>query len=166
MQIGVISDTHGHLDSSVLDFFSGCNEIWHAGDIGSMNVIEKLSSVAQVRAVYGNIDAPEITNSFGEEETFKIDSTVVYVTHITGRPSRYNPKVRRMIQKHQPSILVGGHSHILKVSFDHENQLLFINPGAAGNQGFHKMKTVIRFRLKEKPVDLEVFEIGRRGRIT
>ncbi len=162
MKIGILSDTHGILDDEVLDFFSECDEIWHAGDIGNIEIIDTLSSISVVRVVYGNIDGQPARSSFPEFQMFSIGLLRVLMTHIAGKLPAYNQKVRSYIQEHQPSILVCGHSHILKVIFDRKNNLLFINPGAAGNHGFHKVKTALRFQIiDDKPAKMEILELKR-----
>jgi len=159
LTIGVISDTHGILDNDVLDFFGPCNEIWHAGDIGDIQIINKLASNRPVKAVYGNIDGQAVRKSIPENQIFSIGKQSILITHIAGSPPRYNQRVKRLIRENNPSIVVCGHSHILKVLFDHDNNLLFINPGAAGNQGFHKIKTSLRFQINNgNPEKMEVFE--------
>ena len=159
MKIGIISDTHSILDENPIHFFSACDEIWHAGDIGDRKVLEKLESLATVRAVSGNIDSKNDYRRQPEFQLFTLEEIKVLIIHIAGNPPRYNPAAKELISKSKPDILVCGHSHILKVMQDKVNKLLFINPGAAGNQGFHKIKTAIRMKIQAgKPSEMEVLE--------
>lgn len=160
--IGVISDTHGILDNEVKNFLKECDEIWHAGDIGSPSVIKQLEELAVVRAVYGNIDDPTIRHQYPENNIFETAGVKVYITHIGGYPGRYQPRVKKLIHKEKPDIFISGHSHILKVMHDESNHLLHLNPGAAGNAGFHRYITAIRFQITNRRFEnLEVFEKSR-----
>ncbi len=163
-KIGVLSDTHGMLDEKVIEFLSICDEVWHAGDIGSVDVLTDMRSLFPVvRAVYGNIDGWEIRAEVPEVNRFELEGRRVAIKHICGNPRRYDPSVRSLIQEYHPHILVCGHSHILRVEYDKKNNLLFINPGAAGNSGFHKVRTAVRFVIDGKDIrDLEVLELGRK----
>lgn len=165
MKIGLLSDTHGHLDTRITGYFSVCDEIWHAGDIGSLEVIQTLEASKPVRAVSGNIDDRTITTLFPDNLRFSIEGFDVWITHIAGTPPHYNAGVKKKLLHNPPDILVCGHSHILKIMRDAQlNNMLFINPGAAGNHGFHTLKTIVRFDLKEKAItNLEVIELGKRG---
>ena len=166
IKIGLLSDTHGFLHPRIPEFFSGCDEIWHAGDIGSAEVIEQLEKLAVVRAVYGNIDGQALRKDFPETALFTVEGLKVLMLHIGGYPGRYTPKARRLIEKHRPGLFVSGHSHILKVMPDNQYHLLHINPGAAGNSGFHKSITAVRFVIdNDRPADLEVLDIDRKKRI-
>ena len=159
MKIGIISDTHGILDEKPVNFFSECDEIWHAGDIGNKSILEKLGSICTLRAVSGNIDSKIEHWTSPEHHLFVLEGMQVLIIHIAGNPPGYNREVYRFITRHNPDMLVCGHSHILKVMFDKVNHLLFINPGAAGNQGFHTVKTAIRMKIKSgKPSEMEVLE--------
>jgi len=163
-RIGLLSDTHSLLHPKVLKFLQACDEIWHAGDIGDTEVLQQLSKHAKIRAVYGNIDTEEISTIWPENNIFSIENLKVYMTHIGGYPGRYHPRARRIIDKEKPDIFISGHSHILKVMPDKKRKLLHINPGAAGNSGYHKTITCIRFVLdKGKIDDLEVFDLGGRS---
>jgi putative phosphoesterase len=165
-RIGILSDTHGFVHPRVLEFFSGCDEIWHAGDIGTPEVINKLETIAVVRAVYGNIDGGSLRKDFPETALFTTEGLKVLMMHIGGYPGRYTPQARRLIEKYRPGLFVSGHSHILKVMPDHRYHLLHINPGAAGNSGFHKSITAIRLSISEsRPANLEVLDIDRKKRI-
>jgi putative phosphoesterase len=161
-KIGLLSDTHGTIHPSVSDFFSNVDEIWHAGDIGNIESISELEKIAPVRAVYGNIDNSELRLKFKEFELFTIEDLKTLIIHIGGYPGRYTPKARKLIKEHSPELVITGHSHILKVIFDKKNNLLHINPGAAGNVGFHRVITLIRFKITSGKIeDLEVFESRR-----
>lgn len=162
-KIGLLSDTHSHLHHRVKNFLKDCDEIWHAGDIGDLSVTDELEKVAPVRAVYGNIDGQAVRNRFKEDTIFIIEGLKIYMTHIGGYPGRYNPRARRLIDIHLPDIFISGHSHILKVMPDKKRKLLHINPGAAGNSGFHKSITCTRFILDNGKIDdLEVFDLDRK----
>ncbi|MFN3840343.1 MAG: metallophosphoesterase family protein [Cyclobacteriaceae bacterium] len=165
MKIGLLSDTHGHLDTRITGYFSVCDEIWHAGDIGSLEVIKSLEAIKPVRAVSGNIDDRTISTLFPDNLRFSIEGFDVWITHIAGTPPHYNAGVKKQLLHNPPDILVCGHSHILKVMRDADfNNMLFINPGAAGNHGFHTLKTILRFDLSAKAItNMEVIELGKRG---
>lgn len=165
MKIGLLSDTHSYLDPKVFDYFEAVDEIWHAGDIGEFDVVDKLQAFKPFRAVYGNIDDQKVRLAFPENELFTVAGLKVFMTHIGGYPGRYNARVRQLLDEHQPGLYICGHSHILKVMPDQKRDLLHINPGACGQHGFHKVRTIIRFDINEGRVgDLEVIELGLRGR--
>lgn len=165
-RIGLLSDTHGDLDESLFSYFEECQEIWHAGDIGSAEVADRLEAFRPLRAVYGNIDDAALRRRFPEDLRFDCEGVDVLMTHIGGYPGRYHPRVRRLLEAAAPQLFICGHSHILKVMHDKKYGLLHINPGAAGFQGFHKMRTAVRFTLEEGVVkDLQVIELGLRGRV-
>jgi len=162
-RIGLISDTHSHLEESVFEYFEACDEVWHAGDIGAASVADRLEAFRPLRAVYGNIDEPAIRRRFPEDLRFELEGVEVFMTHIGGYPGRYNKRVLQLLRARPPGLYICGHSHILKVMPDKQLGLLHINPGAAGRQGFHKVKTVVRFSLREGRVeDLQVIELGKR----
>ncbi|MEQ8580771.1 MAG: metallophosphoesterase family protein [Marinoscillum sp.] len=166
MRIGIISDTHSYLDPSVFKYFSQCDELWHAGDIGTLDALQQLEAFRPTMAVFGNIDGHEVRAASPEDLVFVREGKIILMTHIAGSPPRYNPRVRELIRTHQPDVLVCGHSHILKVQPDKANNLLFINPGAAGKHGFHKIKTLLRLEIQEGKIqNLEVVELGPRGQI-
>ena len=166
MRIGLLSDTHGFLDSDTLAFFEDCDEIWHAGDVGSHEILDRLEAFKPLRAVYGNIDDPSIRRRLPEDLFFTVEGVPVFLTHIGGYPGRYTSRVRRLLDELQPRLYVCGHSHILKIMPDPKRQLLHINPGACGRQGLHQVRTVVRFQLAAGKIgDLEVIELGRRGQI-
>ena len=166
MKIGLISDTHGHLEESVFHHFKDCDEIWHAGDIGTMELLEKLENFKPTFAVYGNIDGGTL-RTLPETLLMQRNGVKVLMTHIAGKPPRYSGTVLSQIKAEKPNLVICGHSHILQVLPDKVNNLIFMNPGAAGIHGFHKVKTLLRFNLKEgKVLNLEAIELGLRGRIT
>lgn len=160
IRIGLLSDTHAHLDRRIPDFFATCDEIWHAGDIGSIEVVEQLQALKPFRAVFGNIDGRPIRNLFPEDQRFTCEGLEVFMTHIGGYPGKYTPRVSTILHQNPPGLYICGHSHILKVMPDKSLGLLHINPGACGNEGFHRVKTIVRFSISEgKPHDLEVIEL-------
>ena len=163
-RIGLISDTHGWLDEAVFTHFKHCDEIWHGGDFGSMEVIEKLQGFKPVKGVYGNIDDGKIQQLFPEDLVFSCEEVHVFMRHIGGYPGRYAPGVKDKIMRNSSNLFISGHSHILKVMFDEKLGCLHMNPGAAGNQGWHKVRTLIRFTVDGKNMkDCEVIELGSRG---
>lgn len=163
MKIGVISDTHGSLEAKFLDFFKDCDQIWHAGDIGDWELVEKLKTIAEVKAVFGNIDGRSVRAQIPEYQIFIAGGKRILMIHIGGYPGKYQPKLRALIHQYHPDIYVCGHSHILKVIYDHQYQLLHINPGAAGNNGFHKIKTAIRFDIQNDTIEnLQILEVDRK----
>ena len=160
--IGLISDTHGFLDSRFIYHLKNCDEIWHAGDIGSQEVAEKLKETAPLKAVFGNIDSHKIRLEFPENLRFMCEQVDVFITHIGGYPGRYDKRVKKVLQSKPPTIFICGHSHILKVMNDKKLGILHMNPGAAGNSGLHKVKTMIRFKIDGENIsNLEVVELKR-----
>lgn len=165
-KIGLLSDTHGYLDPKVFHYFADCDEVWHAGDLGTLELLEELEAFKTTRAVYGNIDGAEIRAAAPENLAWDCEGLRVFMTHIGGYPGRYNARVRALLDQEKPGLYICGHSHILKVMPDKKRQLLHINPGAAGKHGFHKVKTLIRFSVEEGRVsNLEVVELGKRGQL-
>ena len=165
MRIGLISDTHGHLDGQVKKYFAEVDEIWHAGDIGNLKVAEELEAFKPFRAVWGNIDGQKARVLYPEFLRFYCEKVDVLITHIGGYPGRYSPKVREIMAVKPPKLFICGHSHILKVMMDKKHQCLHMNPGAAGISGFHKVKTLLRFTIDGDQIkDLEVVELGPRAR--
>ena len=162
-RIGLLSDTHSCWDDRFATHFAGCDEIWHAGDLGCIDVIARLEGVAPVvRAVRGNIDSGAVVRRCKEIECFETEGVKVWMTHIGGYPGRYAPGVRRMLAEERPKLMVCGHSHILRVQYDKELQLLHINPGAAGYHGWQRERTLVRFILDDGDIrDLEVIELGK-----
>ena len=166
MKIGIISDTHGFLDPAVFTYFQECDEIWHAGDIGGIALLRQLESFRPTLAVYGNVDDTQVRAASPENQLFERQGMKILMTHIAGKPTGYNARVKGLLSEHRPHLLVCGHSHILRVENDRKNQVLFINPGAAGVHGFHKTKTLLRMEIQEgKAQNLEVIELGPRARI-
>jgi putative phosphoesterase len=166
LKIGLLSDTHGYLDPTVFVHFKSCDEIWHAGDIGDITLIDTLEKFKPLRAVFGNIDEKDLQLRYPEDLWWECEGLTLWMTHIGGAPPNYNPRIKRLLKTRVPDIFICGHSHILRVKKDPNNQMLYINPGAAGNQGFHHMKTIIRFELLRKEVrNMEVIELGKRGGI-
>ncbi len=158
-RIGLLSDTHGFLDEAVFNHFKDCDEIWHAGDFGP-GVAEPLKQFRPLRGVYGNIDGQEIRTVFPENLSFQCEGVPVLMRHIGGYPPRYNPETRKLLSLHQPKLFISGHSHILKVMFDKELDCLHMNPGAAGKQGWQKVRTLIRFVIEGTDMrDCEVIEL-------
>lgn len=144
-RIGLLSDTHAYWDEKYLEYFESCDEIWHAGDIGSVEVAEKLAAFRPLRAVYGNIDGQEIRKMFPQVNRFTVDGAEVLIKHIGGYPGKYDPSVIGSLMARPPKLFISGHSHILKVKYDKTLDMLHINPGAAGMSGFHKVRTMVRF---------------------
>lgn len=162
-RIGLLSDTHGYLDERVFTHFDGCQEVWHAGDIGSVEVLQRLREFRPTRAVYGNMDAGDVRYTLSEIYRFRVEDVDVLLTHIGGYPGHYNPRLISLFQKQKPDIFVCGHSHILKVQYDRMFSMLTLNPGAAGKQGWQTIQTLLRFVIDGSQVrDLEVIELERK----
>lgn len=160
-KIGLLSDTHGYWDDRYVKYFEGCDEIWHAGDIGSIEIIDNLDKIAPIFAVYGNIDDSLTRASIPFCQLREIEGVRLLMTHIGGYPGKYAKGIKELIKKEKPNVFISGHSHILKVMYDKELNCLYINPGAAGIYGFHKKRTLIRFSInKGKVDDLEVIELN------
>ena len=167
MRVLLLSDTHGHLDADILAHAAEAGEVWHAGDVGPGDVLERLAGACPtVRAVYGNVDGPPVRRDWPEDARWTTAGLRVYMTHIGGYPGRYNPRARRQLDDGEPvDLFVCGHSHILKVMPDRRRDLLHMNPGACGHHGFHRVRTMIRFAVEGgRVVQPEVVELGRRGR--
>lgn len=161
-RIGLISDTHGFLDESVFTHFSTCDEVWHAGDFGP-DVVAPLQAFKPLKGVYGNIDGYDIRSEFPERLRWKCEEVDVLMTHIGGYPGRYAPAVKKELLTNPPQLFISGHSHILKVMYDEQYKCLHMNPGAAGKQGWHKVRTLIRFVIDGRQMkDCEVIELGKR----
>jgi putative phosphoesterase len=165
MKIGLLSDTHSYLDPKVFDYFNDCDEVWHAGDIGDILVADTLEKFKPFRAVYGNIDDRTLQSRYPEDLHFVCEGMSIWITHIGGAPPNYNPRVKKILRQQTPDIFICGHSHILRIKKDPAmNNMLYLNPGAAGNQGFHSIKTLVRFEIMNGSVQsLEVIELGKRG---
>ncbi|MCZ2459471.1 MAG: metallophosphatase family protein [Chitinophagales bacterium] len=168
IRIGLISDTHGYLDENIFKHFEKCDEIWHAGDFGE-GVAEAISAAIanrgiKFRGVYGNIDGRETRSEFPEQLVFNCEEVKVMIRHIGGSPPRYNPETRKELAIHQPQLFICGHSHILKIMYDEKIKCLYMNPGAAGRHGWHKVRTIVRFAIDKKDIkECEVIELGKRG---
>lgn len=159
----LLSDTHGYLDPKIEKYILQADEIWHAGDIGSVELADQISAQKPLRAVYGNIDDAKLRRIFPLNQIFEFEGLKVYMTHIGGYPGKYPERIRKMIESEKPRLFICGHSHILKVMYDKHYQLVHMNPGAAGKHGFHQKKTLIRFSVAEgKIISPEVIEIGNR----
>lgn len=162
-KILIISDTHSHLDEKLFKYIEQSDEVWHAGDIGNIDVCDKIAKLKPLKAVWGNIDDNECRITFKEDLIFNCEEVKVFITHIGGYPEKYSPHAREIILKEKPNLFICGHSHILKVMYDKKNELLHINPGAAGVHGFHNIKTAIRLEIEGKEMkNLEVIELGPR----
>lgn len=164
MKIGLLSDTHSHLDERIFHHFEKCDEIWHAGDIGKKEITDRLSQFKPLQAVYGNIDDAELRNTYPEDLWMTRNGISIFMTHIGGYPPRYNPRITAIFKEKAPDLFICGHSHILKIMRDQKRNLLHINPGAAGIHGFHKVKTLVRFSIEAaKIMDLQVIELEKRA---
>ena len=168
-RIGLLADTHHYLDETIFEHFKDCNEIWHAGDFGTEALAKRISFdkssgwKKSLRGVYGNIDGHDIRKEFPEQLVFMCEGVKVMMRHIGGYPPRYNPETKKEILIHKPQLFISGHSHILKIMYDDRLNCLHMNPGAAGKQGWHKIRTVIRFVIDGTEMkDAEVIELGDR----
>ena len=163
-KIGLISDSHSYIDHKTLSYLQEVDEIWHAGDIGSKDVVHALPSSKKLRAVFGNIDDADMQREFPEWQLFELEGVRVAMIHIGGKPPRYAKSVRQKIKDFGAQVFVCGHSHICKVEFDSSLNCLYMNPGAIGQQGFHHIRTMLLFELEQGKIqDLRVVELGRRG---
>lgn len=162
-KILLLSDTHSYMDDKILNYCRQADEVWHAGDIGSIEVTDRIQEVSKLRAVYGNIDDKTIRTEFPLDCIFTIENMSVWITHIGGYPYRYDHRIKKEIQKNPPDLFISGHSHILKVQYDKKLNLLHLNPGSAGKYGIHKVRTMLRFEIDQKGIkNLEVIEIEER----
>lgn len=162
-KIGLISDTHSYLDDAVFKYFDDRDEIWHAGDFGTIELADKLAAFKPLKGVYGNIDGKDIREVYPEHLRFKCEDVDVWMTHIGGYPGRYSSNVKPEIYTKPPDLFIAGHSHILKVIYDKKIECLHINPGAAGKQGWHKKRTLIRFCISENKIHtLDAIELANR----
>ena len=159
-RIGLISDTHNYLDETVFEHFKNCDEIWHAGDFGSVEIADKLKVFKPLKGVYGNIDGQDVRSIYPEQLVFMCEDIKVMMRHIGGYPPKYNPETKKELLLHQPQLFISGHSHILKIMYDEKLSCLHMNPGAAGKQGWHKVSTLLRFTIDGKDMkDCEVIEL-------
>ncbi|MEC4049372.1 metallophosphoesterase family protein [Flavobacterium sp. SUN046] len=163
-KILLLSDTHSHIDDTILKYVHQADEVWHAGDIGDLQVTDTIKKLKPLRAVYGNIDDAQARMEFPLNNRFFCEGVDVWITHIGGYPGKYNQAVRQELQINPPKLFICGHSHILKVQFDKTNNLLHMNPGACGIYGFHQVRTMLRFEINgEKIEKLEIVELGIRN---
>ncbi len=159
-RIGLISDTHNYLDEQIFEHFKNCDEIWHAGDFGNSELADQLNFFKPLKGVYGNIDGYDIRSVYPEKLRWICEEVEVMMTHIGGYPPKYNPAVKKDLVTNPPQLFISGHSHILKVMYDAKLQCLHMNPGAAGKQGWQKVRTIIRFAIDGKEIkDCEVIEL-------
>lgn len=162
-KILLLSDTHSYMDDRILEYAKNADEIWHCGDFGNLEVIQQLEKVNTVRGVYGNIDDEKIRKIFPEVLRFTCENVDVLMIHIGGYPGKYSALAKKEIAERAPKLFISGHSHILKAMYDDKNQLLHLNPGAAGNQGWHKVRTMMRFEITNDAIEnLEIIELGLR----
>lgn len=162
-RIGLIADTHNYLDEQVMSHFKHCDEIWHAGDFGTIAIADRLRTVKPLRGVYGNIDGPDIRSIYPEKLRWTCEAVNIFMTHIGGYPGRYVPAIKKELTADPPKLFISGHSHICKVIFDPALQCLHMNPGAAGKQGWHSIRTIIRFAIDGSNIkDCEVIELGKK----
>lgn len=165
MKIGLLSDTHGFIDKKILDYLMNCDEIWHVGDIGP-GILALMPTDKILRAVHGNIDDRELQTTLPEMIEIELAGLKVLMVHIAGKPPNYTYQVSKKLKEFKPAFLICGHSHLAKVMRDHKNNLIYINPGAAGQHGFHRMRTMMTFRIESgKITDLMLIELGKRGQI-
>lgn len=161
IKIGLLSDTHSHFPEEVYKYFAEVDEIWHAGDVGNIEVLNKLKAFKPTRAVWGNIDGQDIKKFYPLDMTIELEGLRIWMTHIGGYPGKYAPRIKKSLEMTKPGLFISGHSHILKVIPDKKLNLLHLNPGAAGKEGFHQIRTLMRFAIAEGKVkDLEVIELG------
>ena len=159
-RIGLVSDTHHYLDENIFEHFKNCDEVWHAGDFGSAELAGKIKAYKTLRGVYGNIDGQDIRSEFPEQLVFMCEGVKVMMKHIGGYPPKYNPETKKELLIQRPQLFISGHSHILKIMYDDRLNCLHMNPGAAGKQGWHKVRTIIRFVIDGKEMkDAEVIEL-------
>lgn len=162
-RIGLISDTHHYLDENVFKHFEHCHEIWHAGDFGTVDIANTLNNYKPLRGVYGNIDGFDIRSIYPEKQRWNCENVEVLMMHIGGYPGRYSTAARAELKEQPAGLFISGHSHILKIIYDQKFQCLHMNPGAAGKQGWHKLRTIIRFVIDGDAIrDCEVIELGKR----
>ncbi len=165
-KILVLSDTHGYIDDRIEEYARDSDEVWHAGDFGSFEVLKKLKKISFIRGVYGNIDNHFLRKSLSEFEIFDVEKLKVLMMHIAGNSKKLLPKVQTLIDFHKPNILVCGHSHILKIKYLKSKNILYLNPGAAGKFGFHKIRTMIKFEIINKEIEkMNIIELGVRSKI-
>ena len=162
-KITLLSDTHSFLDERILPYIKNSDEVWHAGDIGSIEIMDKISTFSKFRGVYGNIDNYKIQIELDKVLIFKCEEVKVIITHIGGSPYKYNKEVNKLIKTYKPNLFICGHSHILKIQYDKNNKLIYMNPGSCGNSGIHISKTIILFNIDKKKIfDVRVIEFTKK----
>jgi uncharacterized protein len=160
-RIGLLSDTHNYLDPAAFNHFAQCDEIWHGGDFGNVAIANQLKEFKPLKGVFGNIDGQDVRTIYPEELCWKCEDVTIYMTHIGGYPNRYAPGIKQKLVSNKANLFISGHSHILKVMFDEKIGCLHMNPGAAGKQGWHKVRTLLRFTIDGSNMkDCEVIELG------
>jgi hypothetical protein len=163
-KILLISDTHSYLDEKLFKYIQTVDEVWHAGDIGDIKVCTEIEKLKPLKAVYGNIDGQDVRIRYPENNIFLCEQVKVFITHIGGYPNRYNLEAKKIIEQEKPNLFICGHSHILKITFDKKYNLLHLNPGACGIQGFHQVKTILRFNIDGADIkNMEIIELGKRA---
>ncbi len=163
-KILLISDTHNYVDSKLAKYIDTVDEVWHAGDVGTISVCDEIAKLKPLKAVFGNIDGQDVRSSYPENNIFMCEKVKVFITHIGGYPNRYNLEAKKIIEQERPNLFICGHSHILKVMFDKKYNLLHLNPGACGVQGFHQIKTILRFAIDGTEIkNMEIIELGKRA---
>lgn len=163
-KILLLSDTHSFIDDKIIKYVKQADEVWHAGDIGNIEVTDTIKKLKPLRAVYGNIDDKTVRAEFPLDNKFEIENVTVWMTHIGGYPNKYNHRIREDLQLNPPKIFISGHSHILKVQYDKKLELLHLNPGAAGKHGFHKIRTMLRFKLEKGDIkNMEIIELSKQS---
>ena len=163
-KILLISDTHSYLDPKLFKYLETIDEVWHAGDIGDISVCQEIEKLKPLKAVYGNIDGQDARKLYPENAIFMCEQVKVFITHIGGYPNRYNLEAKKIIEQEKPNLFICGHSHILKIMYDKKYNLLHLNPGACGVQGFHQVKTVLRFAIEGTEIkNMEIIELGKRA---
>ncbi|MBP7184994.1 MAG: metallophosphoesterase family protein [Saprospiraceae bacterium] len=166
MKILIISDTHGYLDKSIMKHISEADEVWHAGDVGNIELLDKIKKLKPLIAVYGNIDGSDIRTEYPENELFTRDGLKILMTHIAGYPSKYNSRAKKIILDNKPDLVVCGHSHILRIMRDKELNHIHINPGACGIYGFHAVRTIVKFEINSSKIEnVAIIELGKRSAI-
>jgi putative phosphoesterase len=164
VRIGLLSDTHGFLDEAVFTYFAECDELWHAGDFGSADVLDRLKEFKPTRGVYGNVDGAELRAELSSDLDWECEGMRVYMTHIGGYPGNYDRRARQELLRRRPDLFICGHSHILKVARDPALGCFYMNPGACGHNGWHKVRTLLRFTIDSKKISAaEAIELGPRG---
>jgi putative phosphoesterase len=164
MRVGLLSDSHGFLDEAIFTYFEKCEEMWHAGDFGPVEVVDRLKAFKPLRGVYGNIDGPKVRSEFPRDLAWQCEGVRVFMTHIGGYPGNYDARAKRELSRQKPDLFICGHSHIARVMRDPTFKLLHMNPGACGRIGWHEKRTIMRFRIDEhKITDVELIELGGRA---